>query len=113
MKFSSLEGVDAAMSMQALTYLDSKNFQVVQDVTSYLDYAAQQRELDAHHRTPGTHYRSSFIMPDIVAIDILTRYGIDVHSPNFMHDPTAFRKVKEIVRTEYPKLLTSNIRRNK
>ena len=102
---------DNPHSFNVHTYLDSKDFKIVQDVTSYLDYAAQQRELDAHHRTPGTHYRSSFIIPDIVAIDILTKYGIDIHAPEFMNDPTAKRRVKEIVRTEYPKLMTSNIRR--
>jgi hypothetical protein len=104
---------DNPLSFNVHTYLDSRDFKVVQDVTSYLDYAAQQRELDAHHRTPGTHYRSSFIMPDIVAIDILTKYGIDVHAPDFMYDAAAKRRVKAIVYSEYPKLLTSNIRRNK
>lgn len=98
-------------SFDVHTYLDSKDFKIVQDVSSYITYAEQQRELDAHHRTPGTHYRSSFIIPDIVAIDILTKYGIDIHAPEFMSDPTAKARVKHIVHTEYPKLLTSNIRK--
>jgi len=88
-----------------------KDFQIVQDVSSYIEYAEKQRELDAHHRTPGTHYRSEFIVPDIVAIDILTKYGIDIHAPEFMHDLAAKRRVREIIHTEYPKLLTSNIRK--
>ena len=88
---------------------DEENFQLVQDVSAYKDYAAQQRELDSISHS-GRQYRSFAIIPDIVAIDILTKYGIDVHSPNFMSDPAAMRRLKQIIDSDYPALKTSNVR---
>jgi hypothetical protein len=88
---------------------DSKDFRLEQDVQAYKDYAAQQRELDSISHS-GRQYRSFAIIPDIVAIDILTKYGIDVHSPNFMSDPAAMRRLKQIIDSDYPALKTSNVR---
>jgi len=88
---------------------DEKNFQLEQDVHAYKDYAAQQRELDSFAAN-GRTYRSFAIIPDIVAIDILTKYGMDIHSPEFMSDPAQLRRLKQIIETDYPLLKTSNIK---
>lgn len=88
---------------------DDKDFRLEQDVQAYKDYAAQQRELDSISHS-GRQYRSFAIIPDIVAIDILTKYGIDVHSPDFMSDPAAMRRLKQIIDSDYPALKTSNVR---
>jgi len=88
---------------------NEKDFKLEQDVQAYKDYAAQQRELDSAASGSRT-YRSFAIIPDIVAIDILTKYGIDVHSPDFMSDPVSMRKLKQIIDSEYPALKTSNVR---
>jgi hypothetical protein len=88
---------------------DAKDFRLEQDVQAYRDYAAQQRELDTLARN-GRTYRSFAIIPDIVAIDILTKYKIDVHSPDFMSDPAQLRKLKQIIETDYPLLKTSNVK---
>jgi len=87
---------------------DTSRFQLEQDVSAYKDYAKEQRDIDATIRS-NRGYRSFAIIPDIVAVDILTKYGIDIHSPEFMHDKTALQRVKRIVQSEYPALLTSNI----
>jgi hypothetical protein len=88
---------------------DNNNFKLEQDVQAYKEYAAQQREADS--ASSGTRtYRSFAIIPDIVAIDILTKYGIDVHSPDFMSDPASMRKLKQIIDSDYPALKTSNVR---
>jgi len=88
---------------------DDINFKLEQDVGAYKNYATQQRELDAASSGART-YRSFAIIPDIVAIDILTKYGIDVHSPDFMGDPAQMRKLKQIIDSDYPALKTSNIK---
>jgi hypothetical protein len=88
---------------------DDTNFKLEQNVAAYKDYAAQQRELDSSSRN-GRTYRSFAIIPDIVAIDILTKHGLDIHSPEFMSDPTSLRKLKQIIETDYPLLKTSNVR---
>jgi len=88
---------------------DEKNFQLEQDVNAYKEYAAQQRELDSFAAN-GRTYRSFAIIPDIVAIDMLTKHGLDVHSPEFMQDPANLRKLKQVIESDYPLLKTSNVR---
>jgi len=87
---------------------DDTNFRLEQNVEHYKEYAKEQRLLDEGAKSTR-QYRSFAIIPDIVAIDILTKYGIDVHAPDFMHQPELVRKFKQIVISEYPALLTSNI----
>jgi len=87
---------------------DSKNFLLEQDISAYKKYAEDSRKLD--ELAPSKRqYRSLFIIPDIVAVDILTKYGIDIHAPEFMSDQAQVKRVKNIVMSEYPQLLTSNI----
>jgi hypothetical protein len=88
---------------------DEQNYQLEQDIQAYKDYAASQREQDTFSNN-GRTYRSFAIIPDIVAIDILTKYGMDIHSPEFMHDPAQLRKLKQIIESDYPLLKTSNIK---
>jgi len=92
-----------------LVKTDEKDFKLEQDVGAYKEYAAQQRELDSFSRD-GRTYRSFAIIPDIVAIDILTKHGLDVHAADFMSDPAQLRKLRQIIDSDYPLLKTSNIR---
>jgi len=88
---------------------DDNNYQLEQDIQAYKDYAALQRQQDSLSHN-GRQYRSFAIIPDIVAIDILNKYGMDVHSSDFMSDPAQLRKLKQIIDSDYPLLKTSNIR---
>lgn len=87
---------------------DEKNFQLSQNVEAYREYAKEQRLLDEGAKSTR-NYRSFAIIPDIVAIDILTKYHIDIHAPDFMQHPELVRKFKQIMMSDYPALLTSNI----
>jgi len=89
---------------------DEKNFKLDQDVGAYKEYAAAQRELDTIS-LGSRAYRSFAVIPDIVAIDILTKYGLDLHAPEFMDNPANLRKLKHIIITDYPLLQTSNIKK--
>lgn len=89
---------------------DSSNFQLEQDISNYKRYAEESRKLD--EISPSKRqYRSFCIIPDIVAVDILLKYGIDVHAPEFMSDDALKKRVKQIMVSEYPQLLTSNIKK--
>jgi hypothetical protein len=90
--------------------LDAMNFNLEQDVRSYREYASEQRAKDEDAKSTR-NYRSFAIIPDIVAIDILTKYGIDIHHPDFMNQPELVRRFKSIIHSEYPLLLTSNIKK--
>ena len=89
---------------------DERDFLLEQNVASYKEYAKQQRDVDEIKGSNGRTHRSFAIIPDIVAIDILTKYGIDIHAPETMHDPVLMRRFKQIVETDYPLLKTSNIK---
>ena len=78
-----------------------------QNVQEYLDYAQDMRT--ARNNANKTTMRSFAIIPDIVAIDIMTKYGIDVHSPEFLKYPAQVTKFKKIIQQDYPKLLTGGI----
>ncbi len=89
---------------------DEKNFLLEQDVSFYNDYAARQRQLD-EMASSKRKYRSFAIIPDIVAIDLLTKYNLNIHDPNFMNDPAEVKRMKNIILSDYPKLLTSNVKK--
>ena len=87
-----------------------EEFQLEQNVEAYKEYAKLSRDKDELIGSNGRQYRSFAILPDIVCIDILTKYGLDVHSQDFMSNPANLRKLKQIITTDYPLLKTSNVR---
>lgn len=85
-----------------------QDFWVEQDVQHYKDYAAQMREKDRYLTgARSNHFRPFCIIPDVVAIDLKIKHGIDVHAPEFLSDPAVKMKFAQIMRTEFPELLTS------
>ena len=82
-----------------------------QDLSSYLDYAhdsrSQAKSLFANQKT---NYRSFAIIPDIIAIDILTKYKVDVHDPQ--NGAEEMELIRKIIINYYPQLLTGNIIKN-
>lgn len=86
------------------------DFRLEQNVEAYKDYAKQSRDADSVLGDNGRQYRSFAILPDIVCIDILTKYGLDIHAQDFMSHPANLRKLKQIIDSDYPLLKTSNIR---
>lgn len=88
--------------------LNDKEYYLGQDILAYKEYAEKSREIDQYKTGARTAYRPLCIIPDIVAIDINTRYGIDIHSTTFMHDVEAKKRFTHIIKTEFPELLTSS-----
>ena len=84
---------------------DESKFVLSQDINAYREYAKESRDLYEVAKKKS-HYRSFAIIPDIVAIDILTKYQIDIHASEFMTDKALVAKVKRIIISEYPDLLT-------
>lgn len=83
-------------------------FRFEQDISSYVDYAKNSRaEAKALFANQKTQYRSFAIIPDIIAVDILTKFGVDVHAPDNGQEELA--QIRKIVINNYPHLLTGNI----
>lgn len=89
-----------------------KKFEVHQDVTEYLKYAKESRDNQAL-RGDASHYRSFAIIPDVVALEILTKHGLNLHESEFMSNKEDVAKLKRIIKSEYPNLLTSNVTRGR
>jgi len=82
-----------------------------QDISAYLDYAkASRSQASSLFANQKTNYRSFAIIPDIVAVDMMNKYKIDVHDPQ--NGPEEMANIKKIVIRDYPHLLTGNIIKN-
>jgi hypothetical protein len=83
-------------------------FEISQDVSEYVKFAKESRSEQAR-RGDASHYRSFAIIPDIVALEILTNHGLNLHEGEFMSNPADVSRIKRIIKSEYPYLLTSSV----
>ena len=80
-------------------------WEIKQDVSAVLEEVKRDREIASRHTPTG--WRKAFTIPDIVAIELLTEYGMDIHAPDFMHCTENMAKLKRVIKTDYPYLLIS------
>ena len=92
------DGMSSSIDMEK----DRANYEVRQDVSAYLEQAKKDRETTGMKRG---HLKKFATIPDVVAIEILSKYGMDIHDPAFMHDPDNMKKFKYIIETEYKNLM--------
>ena len=87
--------------------VDNATWRVQQDEKPFLDQAKLEREATTKH----THmnHRKFATIPDIVALEILQKYGIDLHDPLIMHDTDKMKRFKHIVMTEYKHLVVNDV----
>jgi len=76
---------------------------VQQNEKPFLEQAKIDRELGSRK---DSGYKKFATIPDIVAIDILHKYGIDIHDPDTMRDQDKMNKFKNIIKSEYSYLLS-------
>ena len=84
---------------------ETQDWIVEQDVTQILEEAKRDRENAQYNRKRDLGYKKAFTIPDIVAIELLSKYDIDVHHPDFMRDQDKLKKLFYIIKTEYPHLM--------
>ena len=80
-------------------------WQIEQDETPFIDMNKDERETQSNMHT---HMRKFATIPDLVAIEILTKYGLDIHDPTFMHDKDRLARLKQIVLQDYKYLVVSS-----
>jgi len=78
-------------------------WKIEQNEKPFLEQAKVDRDI-GHRKDVG--YKKFATIPDIVAIDILNKYGIDIHDPNTMRDPALMNRFKNIIKSEYKYLLS-------
>ena len=76
---------------------------LTQDEQPFLEQAKLDREQQSK-RDIG--YKKFATIPDIVAVEIMMKYGIDIHDGDTFRDPSLMKKFYYIVKTEYPHLMS-------
>ena len=81
------------------------HWKMYQDERPFLEQAKRERELGTK-KTHHNHKKFATI-PEIVAIEIKEKYGIDLHSLTFMDDVDAKAKFFTIIQTDDPPLVVN------
>jgi len=81
-----------------------RGWSVTQDITPYLKDAKEQRDIGFDKKI---HYRKFASIPDVVAIEVMNKYGINIHDPEVAGDKWEMKKFKDIIIKEYPYLVVS------
>ena len=82
---------------------DSLDFKLYQDERPFIEQAKLDREMQTKK---DVGYKKACTIPDIVAIELNYKYGIDIHADEFMKDPAQVKKVLKIIKSEYPYLMS-------
>ena len=80
----------------------TKTERISQDIDKYKKHVKEQVDMGI-----GKKYRFYATIPDIVAIDIAERFGLDVHDPNVLNDENEKKRLKRILETHYPDLVAA------
>ena len=78
-------------------------WQIYQDEKPFVDQAKVDREV---MNRLDTGFKKFATIPDIVAIEIMTNHGIDIHNPDHSGDSATMAKFKKIIKQDYPYLLS-------
>ena len=93
-------------SIKAGFDLESGQWQATQNIQQYKDHAKEERDKQSYFgRTKYKGFRKMATIPDIVAIKIKEDHHIDLHDPLFSQDSNNMKKLKVILKLEYPDLL--------
>jgi hypothetical protein len=87
--------------------LETEQWEAKQDISDYKEHARLEREKQEYYGIRKDGYRKLATIPDIVALDILQKYKLDLHDPAFMRDPNNLKKLKTILMTEYRDLVVN------
>lgn len=79
------------------------NWAFEQDHRPFVEQAKMERERTAK-RDVG--YKKACTIPTVVQLEILNKYGINIMDDNFMHDSEKVKKVLNIIKHEYPYLMS-------
>jgi|SaaInlStandDraft_4_1057021.scaffolds.fasta_scaffold24558_3 hypothetical protein len=87
--------------------IDKSGIGVTQDISGHLAYAKSLREENRTHnryaKKADTGFKPFCNVPDTVALDVMTKYGINIHDENIQ--PEEMRKFKHIMKFKYPHLM--------
>jgi len=86
---------------------EDTTYSIYQDVDKIIEEVKLDKQLLTSGGKKQMGWRKAFTIPDLVAIEILEKYSLDVHAQDFFKDKDKMKRLKYIVKTEYPYLLIS------
>ena len=107
-KWKNLSSFNSGGSLNAVVDYDAdeSRWQIKQDETPFVDQAKRDRE--AGNKMTHNGHKKFATIPDIVAIEIAEKYGIDIHDQHIMHDRNKMQRFKQIIMTDYKYLVVNN-----
>jgi len=82
---------------------DASGIGIVQDIEPHLEWAKAQREFGKKNKRIDSGFKPFCNVPDTIALDIMTKYRINIHDKNIQ--PEEMRKFKHIMKFKYPHLM--------
>lgn len=82
------------------------HWQLEQDEKPFIEQAKIDREKGTK-ATANSHKKFATI-PDIVAIEVMQKYGINIHDPEHSSDYWTMKRFKQIIMQDYPYLVVNN-----
>lgn len=101
----SIKNIQTTGGMTAKIDTDTMQFSATQDHRAFVEAAKVDREMQAR-TSKDVGYKKACTIPDVVALELNFKYGLNIHDPSFMHDADAVKKVMKIIRSEYPYLMS-------
>ena len=98
-------GLTGAVEYTSGSVSGESRWQVHQDETPFLRQAAEDRAKTQKENASGM--RKFATIPEIVAIEIKEKYGVDLHHGDFMADVDMKAKFFSIIQTDYPHLVVN------
>ena len=94
--------MDNNYSFDLRTRFNEHGVSVTQDVTDHLNWAKHQRQQSKGRKVANHGFKPYCNIPDSVSLDIMTKYGINIHGGC---DKDGLKRVKKIIKEEYPALM--------
>ena len=99
-------GLQAGFEYDSGSATGDSYWKLYQDERPFLEQAKRDREQTQKSNSMGA--KKFATIPEIVAIELNTKWGIDIHAPDFLHDDDKKAKFFQIIQTEYPHLVVNN-----
>lgn len=96
-------GMSGAIDYDRHGSVDTTTWQIYQDEKPFLEEAKREQEAGSKDNIMGA--KKFATIPDIVAIEVLQKYGIDIHDPRIMSDRAEMMRFKKIIMMDYPHLV--------
>ena len=98
-------GLSGGIDYESGARIGESNWRFEQDERPFLKEAHEDRQAGTKDNILGA--KKFATIPEIVAIEINYKYGIDIHAPDTLQDKDKMNKFKAIVAADYPHLIVN------